>query len=355
MKLTRNHRSLNELGFAHLIAPLLAFIALFAIMGGVFYLLSAHAATADYIFKSGISGKCLDDFRQGKVNGTTIDLYDCNNSSAQKWNINSNGTIENANGLCLDNWQQKNTNGNPIKLYKCSATDPGEQWRINGNILRNPKTGKCVDDPAWSKINGKPLELYTCKGGTNQRWTPTPAGSKTNGGGAKAPAPTPVPVATASCAGAPSAASLTSDPTTVQLQGTEAVDWSEVALCQIGAPLTTANIQTMTTWMLNEGSPHCGNNPLNLIVTGPSSTLCNAMAGAAQIGLQNYPTPAAWTVAFSHEVEESYYPVLLRDLRSGAGLLNSKDPTLESELMFYSGNGYNSIPASYLNGQLGAK
>ena len=108
---------LSEQGIAHLVLPVLVFVLLFAIAGGYFFLRSTHAATAAYTFNSGIAGKCLDDYQQGTANGTMIDLYTCNGTSAQQWNVNSNGTIENANGKCLDNWQQVKTNGNPIKLY----------------------------------------------------------------------------------------------------------------------------------------------------------------------------------------------------------------------------------------------
>lgn len=135
---------------------------------------ASHAATVNYVFRSGITGKCMDDWRRGSTNGTIVDLYGCNNTAAQEWSSNSNGTIENANGKCLDNWQKKNANGNPIKIYSCSSTDPAQQWRLTGNILKNPQTGKCVDDPASSTTNGKPLELYTCNGKKNQQWTATP-------------------------------------------------------------------------------------------------------------------------------------------------------------------------------------
>lgn len=173
MRIPNKFTILSSRGIAHFLFPMLVFVLLFAIAGGYFLLRDSHAATADYVFNSGVSGKCLDALDDSTINGTTVDSYNCNKTAAQQWNINSNGTIENANGKCLDNWQDKNANGNPIKLYTCSVTDKAQQWQTAGNLLKNPVTGKCIDDPAWSTVNGKPLELYTCNGGSNQKWTAT--------------------------------------------------------------------------------------------------------------------------------------------------------------------------------------
>lgn len=175
----------TERGIIHLAAPLFIFVILFAGISSYILLRNSHAATADYVFKSGVAGKCLDDWHQGATNGTIIDLYDCNGTAAQQWNINSDHTIENANGKCLDNWQQKSANGNPIKAFTCTSTDPAEQWQLTGSILKNPQTGKCVDASASVTTNGEPLELYTCNGGKNQTWTASLVGggsSDTSGG-----------------------------------------------------------------------------------------------------------------------------------------------------------------------------
>lgn len=196
MHLPRKFRNLTDRGIVHLAMPLLVFVLLFAIAGGYFLIRSTHAAAANYVFKSGIAGKCLDDWHRVSANGTKVDLFTCNNTVAQEWNINSNGTVENANGKCLDNWQQKKTNGNPIKVYTCSAKDPAEQWRTTGSVLKNPQTGKCIDDPAFSATNGTQLILYTCNGGKNQRWVATLTSNKPTPTPVPSPSPTPSPTPT---------------------------------------------------------------------------------------------------------------------------------------------------------------
>src|SRR6185437_8633308 len=152
MRLTKKSVTLSQKGHIHFVLPLLVF-ALIAIIGGYVYLRASSAApvTNAVYFDSGIAGKCLDVWHDGKANGTKVDLYRCNKTAAQQWTINSNGTIVDANGACLDNWQQKAKDGNPIKIYHCSTTDPAEQWRqVNTHELRNPETNMCLDDRAFS-------------------------------------------------------------------------------------------------------------------------------------------------------------------------------------------------------------
>ncbi len=149
--------------------------------------------------------------------------------------------------------------------------------------------------------------------------------------------------------------SLTAMPENSEPTGTEGVDWAECALDNLGAPLTIANIQTLTTWFLNEGTPHDPNNPLNLQTPYGGSTVSTADGDPASVGIEAYPTPADFGAAFALEMQNPSYPTMLSDLKSGAGMLNSTNSALESQLQVYSGNGYDSIPAAYLNGQLGAK
>ncbi len=200
MALRHITKRLGQQGIAHLVVPLFVVI-LFAVGGGYLLIRNSHAATAADVFKSGIAGMCLDNYHSGTQNGNTIAIANCNGTGAQKWNINTDGTIENANGKCLDNWAQKNANGNPIKLDTCSGNDQAEQWKTVGSILLNPQTGKCVTDPNSSTKDDTPLVLSVCNSGFKaQEWTPT------NGNGvtvsptpAPTPNPTPPPVQTGSC------------------------------------------------------------------------------------------------------------------------------------------------------------
>jgi hypothetical protein len=190
MILTKKLSSLTQSGIAHYVIPI-AMVAVVAIVGGYVLLNNGQAATltgAVYL-ESGVSGKCLDDAYDKSANGTKIQSYACNKSTAQQWELNSNGTIENPNGKCLDNDYGKIANDNPITLYTCSGTNPAEQWTNTATILKNPTANKCIDIPYASSLNGTALQLYTCNGKKQQTWTAvkvsgsTGTGSTTTGSG----------------------------------------------------------------------------------------------------------------------------------------------------------------------------
>jgi hypothetical protein len=180
----------SSLGFAHYIVPILM-VAVIAVVGGYVLLNGSSAATltgAVYL-ESGVSGKCLDDAYDKATNGTKIQSYACNKSAAQAWELNTNGTIENANGKCIDNDYGKNLNDNPITVYTCSASNTAEQWKNTGSILKNPTTNKCIDLPYGTTKNGTALQLYTCNGKKQQSWSgvkvsaSTGSTGSTSGGG----------------------------------------------------------------------------------------------------------------------------------------------------------------------------
>jgi hypothetical protein len=75
-----------------------------------------------------VLGKCLDIAGGGTANGTLVDLYDCNNTAAQVWIPQSNGS------------------------------------------LYNPQSNKCLDDTGWSTTPGTQVEIWDCTGGANQQW-----------------------------------------------------------------------------------------------------------------------------------------------------------------------------------------
>ena len=74
-------------------------------------------------------GKCKDIYAGGTADGTTVDLYDCNNTAVQVFIPESNGS------------------------------------------LYNPQSGKCLDDTGWSTAPGTQLQIWDCTGNANQQWS----------------------------------------------------------------------------------------------------------------------------------------------------------------------------------------
>ncbi|MEV4345543.1 chitosanase [Actinoplanes sp. NPDC049596] len=139
----------------------------------IYGLLPASAAAAGPI--TGIGGKCIDVAGASSANGTAVQIYDCNGSSAQSWTVgNADGSIR-ALGKCLDVTSASTANGAKIQLYDCNGTG-AQKWTPTGTTLVNAGSGKCLDATGQSSANGTRLQIWTCTGTANQTWS-LPGGS----------------------------------------------------------------------------------------------------------------------------------------------------------------------------------
>jgi chitinase len=117
---------------------------------------------------TGLGGKCVDVAAAGTANGTTVDLYTCNGTNAQKWAV-SGGTVQ-ALGKCLDVNAAGTANGSKVQLYDCNGT-AAQQWTHNSsNQFVNAGSGKCLDATGQSSADGTPLQIWTCATSANQAW-----------------------------------------------------------------------------------------------------------------------------------------------------------------------------------------
>jgi hypothetical protein len=143
-------------------------------------------------------------------------------------------------------------------------------------------------------------------------------------------------------------ANLTPLPVNVALTGSAARAWAAAALDALGAPKTAANVRTMVDWFANEGTPHDLNNPLNLQTPMGGSSTSTASGASTSASIQAYLTPADFIAAFPVEMTSRSYPAIAAALKSGQGLEgNAATQEIASELLTYSGYGYDSIPANY--------
>jgi hypothetical protein len=143
------------------------------------------------------------------------------------------------------------------------------------------------------------------------------------------------------------AARLAPLPVNTALTGSAAIAWADAALTALGAPTTAANVRTMVDWFANEGTPHNLNNPLNLQTPFGGSTVSTADGDPPSDRIQAYRRPADFVAAFPLEMHNDSYPAIVAALKAGKGLEGSAATSeIASELSVYSGDGYNSIPAS---------
>lgn len=117
--------------------------------------------------QSGIAGKCLDVNTGSSVNGTAVQIWGCNRTTAQFWNALPNGTLQ-ALGKCLD--AVGTANGSRLGIWDCNGGS-NQQWQTYNGGYRNPASGRCLDVPGSSTTDGTQVVLWDCNGGANQRWT----------------------------------------------------------------------------------------------------------------------------------------------------------------------------------------
>jgi hypothetical protein len=80
----------------------------------------------------------LDVKGSGTKPGTTVWLYKCNNTVAQKWQLNSNGTVVNPHSkLCLDVKKSGTANGTLVQAWTCNGTS-AQVWNITAGSAPVP-------------------------------------------------------------------------------------------------------------------------------------------------------------------------------------------------------------------------
>ncbi|MFJ5262211.1 ricin-type beta-trefoil lectin domain protein [Streptomyces sp. NPDC088387] len=118
----------------------------------------------------GLAGKCADVAGGNSANGTPVQLYDCNGSSAQQWTVGSDGTIR-VLGKCLDATGNGTADGTQLQLWDCNGSG-AQRWAVSGaQDIVNIQANKCMDVTGANSANGTRLQLWTCNGSAAQKWT----------------------------------------------------------------------------------------------------------------------------------------------------------------------------------------
>jgi glucosylceramidase len=118
---------------------------------------------------TGYQGLCLDVRSASNADGTPVQVYTCNGTSAQSWTLTSGNQLQSL-GRCLDVSGGGTANGTLVQLYACNGTG-AQLWQhqSNGEYL-NPQSGKCLDDTGWGG-SGTQAQIWACAGGANQQWS----------------------------------------------------------------------------------------------------------------------------------------------------------------------------------------
>ncbi|MBB3108827.1 GH43 family beta-xylosidase [Paenibacillus phyllosphaerae] len=143
---------------------------------------AAPAALTGSVYKliNPISGKALDVAGGGTADGTNVQLYQDNNSTAQEWRITSLGdgayTLVNTNsGKALDVDGSGTANGTNVHIWQNYNGTPAQRFAIvpSGSAFKliNPNSGKALDIAGGSTANGANVQIYQDLGNDAQRWT----------------------------------------------------------------------------------------------------------------------------------------------------------------------------------------
>ena len=125
---------------------------------------------------TGYNGLCLDDRGASTALFNPVQVYTCNNTSAQQWTVVEAGSLIEDYGMCLDINGGGTADGTTVDLYTCNGTG-AQVWEPQSNgQLYNPQSNKCLDDTNYGG-SGTQLQIWDCTANdAAQVWT-LPAGA----------------------------------------------------------------------------------------------------------------------------------------------------------------------------------
>ncbi|MBV9384452.1 MAG: ricin-type beta-trefoil lectin domain protein [Streptosporangiaceae bacterium] len=117
------------------------------------------------------SGLCLSLTGDTTAPKTAAAIDTCDGDSAQKWTVNSDGTIVNGSGLCLSVSGGSTAPRSTANVYTCNGS-ASERWTVHsdGTITGN-HSGLCLSVSGGSTKPGSTADIYTCNGSTSEYWT----------------------------------------------------------------------------------------------------------------------------------------------------------------------------------------
>ncbi|MGW4945693.1 ricin-type beta-trefoil lectin domain protein [Actinoplanes sp. NPDC004185] len=118
--------------------------------------------------RSESAGRCLDVSGGNSANGTVTQVWDCQSTAIQQ--LSQNGRELRVLGKCLD-VAPNAAAGTRVQIWDCNG-GANQQWNVNSNgTVSNAQTGLCLDVTGAGTANGTAVVVWGCHTGANQRWT----------------------------------------------------------------------------------------------------------------------------------------------------------------------------------------
>ncbi|KNZ74736.1 Endo-1,4-beta-xylanase A [Termitomyces sp. J132] len=126
------------------------------------------------IHPDGDKTKCLDVRGANFADGTPVQIFDCNGSNAQMWDIMPGNTAVKVHGqnFCLDAGSEP-ANGVPMKIWECFDGLPAQTWFYTGDQrIALLGQGFCLDLTNGAHVDSNLVQTWTCTdNNSNQIWT----------------------------------------------------------------------------------------------------------------------------------------------------------------------------------------
>ncbi|MFB8235735.1 ricin-type beta-trefoil lectin domain protein [Kitasatospora purpeofusca] len=135
--------------------------------------LPAHKPLLSALQGDGGASLCADIDHGWTGNGTAAVLGTCSEqgaASSQVFTLGSDGSVH-VLGKCLDVTDALTESGSPVNLWDCNNS-PAQKWVAGPHpgTLMNPNAGKCLDAPGAAGP-GTHLVIGDCQDGASDRWT----------------------------------------------------------------------------------------------------------------------------------------------------------------------------------------
>ncbi|MEV7390372.1 RICIN domain-containing protein [Streptomyces sp. NPDC091215] len=145
---------------------------------------AATLPTGNVTLLNAASGKCVDAKAAATADGTVVQQYTCNNTTAQQWSFTSTSDgyvrINNGNNAneVLDVTGVSTADSATVQLWTYGGGN-NQQWLPvddGGGAYHfvNRNSGKCLDDPSASTADSVQFVQYTCNGTNAQRFQVVP-------------------------------------------------------------------------------------------------------------------------------------------------------------------------------------
>jgi len=144
---------------------------MFSYLSGLVFLSAVLGQTV--LRPNNSTNKCLDVRGDLQANGTAVQIFDCNNTPAQLWELTAGPTAVRLNGtdFCLDAGNSPK-DGTHMKIWKCFPGIPAQSWFLTADArIALEGQGLCLDLTDGKLTNTNVIQVWKCTDGDkNQIW-----------------------------------------------------------------------------------------------------------------------------------------------------------------------------------------